>query len=470
MKDYPPAIVWFRQDLRLGDNPALSFAAQSGKPLILVYINDESSYGRWPPGEAAQWWLHNSLNSLNEKLLQKDSRLILRSGKSTDVLTSLARTSGADLIVWNRRYEPPQMMLEEELETVCKKNGIACKKFNGSLLHDPSSIKTGKGEPYKVFTPFYNRCIDGAAAPEYPLPAPENISSFSGNTGTPALEKPDLLPEQQWRIKFEKHWCPGEAGAWRKFENFLQNSIDHYKEGRDRPDKKLTSMLSPHLHFGEISPRQIFYATGDRSEAFIRELYWREFCYNLLYNFPDLPEKPLQEKFKNFPWKNNKDHLEAWQKGLTGYPLIDAGMRQLRETGWMHNRVRMVTGSFLIKDLLLHWREGEKWFWNCLVDADLANNSAGWQWIAGCGADAAPFFRIFNPGTQGKKFDPDGEYVRKFVPELKNMPACYIHNPRDAPEKALNDAEVRLGVNYPAPIVDHKQARAAALKAYEKIK
>ncbi len=464
-----PIIVWFQQDLRIYDNPALYEAAQTGRPVIPVYILDEEAAGDWRPGAASRWWLHHSLRALQKSLKKKNANLLVFKGGAIAQLSRLFKETRAGALYWNRCYEPWRQALEKDVLKWCGENNIETANFNAGLIREPWTVKKDDGAPYKVFTPFYKAGIALREPPE-PLPEPDQLNPPSQLDAGVTIDELGLLPEIRWDKKLEQYWRPGESGAQERFHRFLEDAVSQYKTGRDRPDKDFTSGLSPHLHHGEIGPRQIWHETGDRSEPFLREIYWREFCYNLLHHFPDFPEEPMQDKFKNFPWEPNKKQLKAWQKGLTGYPIVDAGMRQLWETGWMHNRVRMIVGSFLVKDLRIHWSEGEKWFWDCLVDADLANNSAGWQWIAGCGADAAPYFRVFNPVTQGLKFDPEGDYVRRFVPELGEMPAKHIHAPWEAPEKVVEDAGVKLGETYPHPIVDHKQERQNALAAFESLK
>jgi deoxyribodipyrimidine photo-lyase len=367
------------------------------------------------------------------------------------------------------------MACDTAIEKELGSTGIEVKSFNASLLFEPSSTVKKDGTPYKVFTPFYQKgCLGKGSMPALPEAAPENPALIENKVLS--LDDLQLLPEIPWHEKLEKNWKPGEAGAQERLEEFLDNGLRNYKVGRDYPSRFNVSRLSPHLHFGEISPRQVWHDIKARmvvdrcerdGEHFLSELGWREFSYSLLYHFPDLPRANLQKKFDNFPWRYDDEALKCWQKGQTGYPIVDAGMRELWETGYMHNRVRMVVGSFLVKNLLLHWHQGEEWFWDTLVDADLANNSASWQWIAGCGADAAPYFRIFNPVTQGQKFDSEGTYVRRFVPEISKLPDKYLHSPWQAPKDVLERAGVKLGENYPAPIVDLPMSRERALSAFK---
>ncbi|MGE4312693.1 MAG: deoxyribodipyrimidine photo-lyase [Pseudobdellovibrionaceae bacterium] len=466
-------IVWFRQDLRRADNPALHAAYEvEGARILPVFIHDDDNAKSWKRGAASNVWLHHSLASLNTSL---SDHLALFKGKADEILPDLVKQTGATAVYWNRCYEPWRMARDTKIKQSLKEAGITVETFKANLLWEPWEIKTGGGTPYQVFTPFYKKGCLAAEQPRAPLPAPERLIYEDAPKGVLDLDDLQLLPvKPRWDEHMLDTWDVGEAGAWQRLDDFLDAEIDHYAEGRDRPDKSYVSRLSPHLHFGEISPRMIWHEIEKRLAAnaihsqgaakFQAELAWREFSYHLLYHFKErITDQPLNEKFKAFPWEKNEKALAAWQKGLTGYPIVDAGMRQLWQEGYMHNRVRMIAASFLIKDLLIHWSEGEKWFWDTLFDADLANNSASWQWVAGCGADAAPYFRIFNPVLQGEKFDPNGDYVRKYVPELKDVPDKYVHKPWEAPAKDRPK-------NYPAPLVDHKAARDAALDAYEKIK
>lgn len=469
------AIIWFRQDLRLHDNPALLHAVDNGYDILPVFILDDDNAGQWRRGAASKWWLYKSLQSLNASL---DGHIVFRSGKAGDILADLIEQSGAKAVFWNRCYEPWRITRDKDIKTALKDQGLEVQTFNASLLWEPWEISKDDGTPYKVFTPFYRKGCLKAKEPDAPQPAPATISfaDFSPRYSESDL---DLLPKIQWYRSIDQLWQPGEDGARKRLDAFLDEGMKGYKDGRNRPDKEKVSRLSPHLHFGEISPREVWHSAQARGmqahwesdmDTFCSELGWREFSYSLLYYNPDLMRTPLQKKFEDFPWEKNDKALQAWQKGQTGIPVIDAGMRQLWQTGWMHNRVRMIVASFLIKNLRIHWHEGEDWFWDTLVDADLANNSASWQWVAGCGADAAPYFRIFNPVTQGQKFDPCGDYVRQFVPELKNMPDKYLHNPWEASEAILQKAGVTLGNTYPKPIADLKESRKTALECFETIK
>ncbi len=471
-----PLIYWFRQDLRLHDNPALNAAVDTGKPIIAVYILDQNNTNKWSLGSASQWWLHHSLLELSHALSQRGSRLILRSGLVTDVLENLITETNADALYFARQYEPYAVELENTIHEKFSA-GIEIKRFKGYLLHEPETIRTANQQPYKVFTPFYKACLK-TSQPLQPISAPEEINCFKNKVTSDLLNQWNLLPTQpNWANQFSDYWFPGENGAHQTLNEFITHAGTKYSVLRNRPDVTGTSRLSAHLHFGEISPRQIWSSIKniersipDGGEAYLRQLIWREFSYHLLTHWPDFPDKPFRAEFKHFSWKQNKPALNAWQKGTTGYPIVDAGMRELWKTGWMHNRVRMIVASFLIKDLLIPWQQGEEWFWDTLVDANLANNAAGWQWVAGCGADAAPYFRVFNPVLQGEKFDPQGDYVRTWVPEIKRLPKKFIHSPWTAPEDILSSAGITLGKDYPMPIVEHKAARDRALNAYQELK
>jgi len=474
-----PIIVWFRQDLREADNPALSYAAQAGRLVIAVYIYDDTTPKDWQMGGASQWWLHHSLKSLSKNM----PKLVIRKGQPKDILNQIIKETAADTVVWNRMYEPWATARDMAIKSTLEEQGIEAKSFKANLLFEPWEIKTkSTNEFYKVYTPFMKACRLRAETLRPALSVPV-LRHYEGSMNTMCINDLDLLPKVPWDKKFYDIWTVGERGAQDALVLFLDERMNDYKDGRNYPAQKreTTSRLSPHLHFGEISPYQIWHAIldhlkahdlpyDDNAKTFHNEILWREFSYNLLYNKPDFPTEPMNQKFKDFKWDKSDKNLKAWQGGQTGYPIIDAGMRQLWQTGWMHNRVRMIVGSFLIKDLHIHWIEGEKWFWDTLVDADLASNSASWQWVAGCGADAAPFFRIFNPMTQSQKFDKDGAYIRAFVPELKDMPDKYIHAPWQAPQGVLEMAGVKLGQDYPFPLVDHAKMRKLALDKYSEIK
>ena len=474
-----PALLWFRQDLRLGDNPALAAARRTGAPVIPVFIFDETL--AHPPGAASRWWLHHSLAALSADLEKLGAGLVLRRGPAARVIPALVEETGAAHVFWNRRYFPDHIEADKRLKSSLTEAGVKVETFNGSLLREPWELKTGSGGAYRVFTPFWKALKAAGPARAEAQARPRVLETAGAKIQSDTLGDWGLLPQKpDWAREFAAAWTPGEAGARQRLSEFLNNAVHDYTDGRDRPDKDYTSRLSPHLAFGEISPLQVWQTTqakmsegavsDDAGHKFLSELAWREFSYSLIFNNEKLPEAPLREEFADYPWRDDRKALEAWRKGLTGYPIVDAGMRQLWRTGWMHNRVRMIVASFLIKDLLIRWQDGEAWFWDTLVDADLANNAASWQWVAGCGADAAPYFRIFNPVTQGEKFDPEGDYVREFVPELRNLPAKHIHAPWKAPEDVLDKAGVKLGESYPHPIVDHAAARKRALDGYGTIK
>ena len=470
-----PVLVAFGLDLRLTAHPALSAATTNGSPVIPVFVLDDISAAAWKPGGASRWWLHGSLTALDASLRKSGSRLTLRRGGIAAELLRLAAETGAHTVHITRRYEPWAIALEISLERALTAKGISLRRFGGTLLFEPETVCTKTGEPYRVFTPFW-RAAQSGEPPRAPRPAPSKLQAPDAWPGSDRLADWGLRPSApDWAGGLRDSWTPGEAGAQTALEGFLQTTVRTYKDDRDRPGRPGTSRLSPHLHFGEISPATIWHAArlAGPDEVgtvkFLAEIGWREFSYQLLTQFPELPTQPFRPEFAAFPWRDDAVALKAWQRGATGYPLVDAGMRQLRATGWMHNRVRMVVASFLVKHLRIGWQRGAQWFWDNLVDADLAANSASWQWVAGCGADAAPYFRIFNPVLQGVKFDPDGAYVRQWVPELAGIPSAYIHAPWEAPALELAAAGVTLGRDYPAPIVDHAEARDAALAALKQM-
>lgn len=471
-------VVWFRQDLRLSDHPALHWAIERGGPVVPVYIESFDEEGRWAPGGAGRWWLHQSLLALAADLESVGSRLIVLRGDALGVLRELVKETGAEAVVWHRRYEPAVIDRDKAVKKGLKGDGVEAESLNGSLLFEPWEVETGEGKPYQVYSPFSRNCLE-RDEPDAPLERPGRLKAPKVWPDSLRLEALNLLPKIRWYEEMAEVWTPGEEGAQARLDGFVgQSSVDYAGE-RDRPDHEGTSRLSPHLHWGEISPRQVYHgvleglpkgATRKDVMKFIKEVVWREFGYHLLYHFPHTPEEPLREKYAAFPWRTSKKDLEAWQRGRTGIPIVDAGMRQLWATGWMHNRVRMIVASLLVKQLLISWEEGAEWFWDTLVDADLASNTLGWQWAGGCGADAAPYFRVFNPVLQGEKFDPDGVYTKRWVPELAEMPAKWLFKPWDAPESVLEEAGVTLGASYPEPIVDLKDGRERALKAFEKVK
>ncbi|MBS0184752.1 MAG: deoxyribodipyrimidine photo-lyase [Proteobacteria bacterium] len=467
-------LFWFRQDLRISDNPGLFEAAKRG-PVMPIYILEEDILNSFKRGSASKWWLNQSLAMLNKAL---NNNLNLYKGNPKDLLLEIIQKNYIEAVFWNTCFTPWHLKKDDEIIACLEGKGIKSYCFNASLLWDPSKILKKEGSFYKVFTPFYQQGCLRSLSPRYPLPTPEKLILIKDNVNPTTLSDLNLLTSKKWYQSLALHWKVGEKAAQNKLESFLDQGLQGYKEGRNYPAQFHTSRLSPYLHFGEISPNQVWHAIQSKNlypglekdvESFLRELGWREFSSYLLYHFPTLPDENFQSKFNDFPWEENKSLLKAWQKGQTGYPLVDAGMRELWQTGYMHNRVRMVVASFLVKNLLLHWRYGADWFWDCLIDADLANNSASWQWVAGSGADASPYFRIFNPVLQGKKFDPKGEYTCQYVPELKSLPKKYLFNPWDAPAEILKSAGVVLGQNYPYPIVDLKQSRLRALKAFKMI-
>lgn len=472
-------IVWFRQDLRLTDNPALAAACDAGGKILPLYILDEDTAGSWQPGGAGRWWLHHSLQTLGHSLEKRGAPLCLRRGEAAAILPELAAQTGAAAVYWNRCYEPFAIARDKEIKADLKARGLMVESFNGSLLSEPWEIKTGQGGPYKVFTPFWKALL-AAPEPAAPLSAPEKIDGLPGQVSDD-LDAWALLPTKpDWAEGLRENWKPGEVGAASGLGTFLDDAAASYKNKRDNPSIKGTSRLSPHLHWGEISPRQVWHsvrhaiARDGLSESaglsYLRQLAWRDFSHVLLYHWPAFPETSWKPEYDSFPWRDDEKAYTAWCRGRTGYPIVDAGMRELWHTGWMHNRVRMITASFLIKHLLIPWQRGEAWFWDTLVDADLANNAAGWQWVAGSGADASPYFRIFNPITQGEKFDPKGGYIRRWVPEIADLPDDYLNKPWEAPADVLEAAGITLGETYPKPMVDHKAARERALAGYETIK
>jgi deoxyribodipyrimidine photo-lyase len=473
-----PALFWFREDLRLADNPGLDAARASGRPLVLVYILDEVSQGMRRIGGASRWWLDKSLASLAERIAAKGGRLILRSGAAQSEIARLVDEVRPEAVYWNRRYGPARK-IDERIKSALKADGIEAASFNASLLAEPFELTTGSGEGYKVFTPFWRALQARYAVPD-PHPEPRELQTF-GNVRSDDLASWNLHPRKpDWSATIAAEWTPGEPGARQRLRDFLRDSSG-YATDRDRPDREGTSRLSPHLHFGEIGPAQVWRAAAAAQEAgearpsdiakFLSELAWRDFSHHLLYHDPQMGRLSWRREFDDVAWlKPKRSDLDAWKRGLTGYPIVDAGMRQLWLTGWMHNRVRMIVASFLTKDLLVHWRTGEEWFWDTLVDADAGNNACGWQWVAGSGADASPYFRVFNPVLQGEKFDPAGDYVRKWVPELAALPAKIIHRPWEARDEQLRDAGVILGDTYPRPIIDHAFARTRALEAYASVR
>jgi deoxyribodipyrimidine photo-lyase len=467
------SVVWFRLDLRLEDNPALHAAWKRDKPIIPVFIWAPDEEAPWPPGAASRWWLHRSLSSLAEDLRQKGAELVLRRGSSLSTLLDLARETGADAVYWNRRYEPAVVRRDQEIKSQLREAGLHAESFNSALLREPWEIRNKSGKPFQVFSAFWRSCL-ASGEPGEPLPAPGRLEAVPERPASLPLDALELNPQKDWAGGFGTMWHPGSGGAAAHLDRFLERAAATYDEARNRPDLPGTSRLSPHLHFGEIGPRQLWraleqfggkrpIAPGDwRRWQFVTELGWREFAHHLLFHFPHTPDQPLRPEFAHFPWRPNPDRLRAWQRGRTGFPLVDAGLRELWATGWMHNRVRMVVASFLVKNLLTPWQEGARWFWDTLVDADLANNTLGWQWTAGSGADAAPYFRVFNPVAQGEKFDPQAAYVRRWIPQLSAVETKHAHQPGSAAEGTANP--------YPPPIVSPFASRQVALEAYERMK
>jgi deoxyribodipyrimidine photo-lyase len=473
-----PSIVWFRNDLRLRDNPALRAAINAGGAVVPVFIWAPEEEGDWAPGAASRWWLHRSLAALDGALRERNSRLILLRGPSLEALLDVAMKTGARSIYFNRRYEPFATARDGEVIRGLHRADIETDSFNASLLFEPWKISNRSGGPYQLYTPFWRACL-AAPAPAHPDGAPRGalVPPSRWPRGV-SLGELDLDPRAQWTDGLQATWQPGEPGALRQIRRFTRGPLGGYSEQRDRPDISGTSRLSPHLRFGEIGPRQVW-STLERvrdtrpeiaeltQRSFARQILWREFGYHLLYHFPHTTDQPLRRQFARLARNTDRAGRAAWEKGRTGYPIVDAGMRELLSTGWMHNRVRMVVASFLVKDLLAPWQVGAVWFWETLVDADLANNTLGWQWAAGCGADAAPFFRIFNPVRQGMRFDPEGDYVRHWIPEIARLPARWVHRPFEATDSILEAAGIRLGSTYPRPVVDHEERRVLALSAYQ---
>ena len=468
-------IVWFRESLRLADHPALAAAVAHGDPVICLYVFDDKSPGLRPLGGATRWWLAQSLKSLKASLRAIGSDLVLRRGAAATVVPAVARESNAASVFWNDIAQAPQRTVARDVDEALAMLGVESKSFPDDLLVDPARLRNKEGRTMRVFTPFWKRVL-ASGEPPPPQPAPKSLPPVPGIQSL-TIDDLGLEPAKpDWAGGLRETWQPGERAAQARLAAFLETDVQTYVGDRDRPDRDGTSRLSPHLRFGEIGPRQVWHAarfaaaarppTAAGIDKFMSELGWREFSRHILYDLPDLATRNLQPSFDAFPWRQDAAGLRAWQRGRTGYPIVDAGMRQLWHTGTMHNRVRMVVASFLVKHLLIDWREGERWFWDTLVDADPANNPASWQWVAGCGADAAPYFRVFNPVLQGEKFDADGAYVRRWVPELADLPAPFIHRPWSATPLELAGAGITLGDNYPAPIVDHKAARERALAAY----
>ncbi len=478
------AIVWCHRDFRLTDHPALSAAVAENKKIIFVYIHDPESEQSWQPGGAANWWLHHSLKAFSASLAKHKASLVIRYGDSLETLLKLCEETGATSVYWNRLYEPALIARDKVVKKSLSESGIEPHSFNGALLREPWTVSKDDGTMYRVYTPFSRKYFQ-LPEPELPLEAPAKISSGHKGIDSEPLEELGLLPSIPWDKQFDGLWQPGESGAAIQLDLFLEHGVFAYGVERDWPATDGVSKLSPHLHFGEISPRQIWHAVRfhgdhatengfpdatDKTLPYLKQLIWRDFAHHILYHVPETSDHPFNPKFKNFEWDRNDAVLHAWQRGQTGIPLVDAGMRQLWQTGWMHNRIRMLVASVLTKNGLVHWHEGATWFWDTLIDASLANNSMGWQWTAGCGVDAAPYYRIFSPARQGERFDKDGAYVRRWVPELAGVPSKHIHQPWLASEEVLSKAGVILGQNYPKPVVDLSATRKVALERYKRLR
>ena len=469
------ALVWFRRDLRLADNAALVHALKTANRIVPVYIHAPEEDGDWAPGAASRWWLHHSLAALTESLAQRGSRLVIRCGPSLETLRQLIRDTGATSVCFNRLYEPAQLARDQAIERTLTAEGVNVFAGQGHLLTEPWTIASQGGTPYRVYTP-YAHTVRARLTASPPQPVPRALPLSPMRLKSRPLRELGLLPRIRWDAGIASHWQPGEARALRRLRQ-LAAQLPDYAQNRDRPAADGTTHLSPHLHFGEITPQQVWQAiqqarTGVQAgvlrsaEILERELLWREFAHHVLYHYPLTPAQPLDARFTNFPWRRSKTLLTAWQRGETGIPIVDAGMRELWETGYMHNRVRMIVASFLTKHARLDWRQGARWFWDTLVDADLASNTLNWQWVAGCGADAAPFFRIFNPLLQSRKFDPECVYLCRWLPALARLPARYRHAPWAAPDAICRQSGFMLGRDYPKAVLDLTEARGAALASW----
>jgi len=478
-----PALMWFRRDLRLADNPAWQALIDGGHTPIPVYIHDDPD-ADWPPGEASAWWLHHSLISLQQSLRKYGSDLLIFQGNPESLLPGLLKQARTDRLAWNRCYEPAWTARDVRIRQTLEHKGYRISCHNAALLREPRELLKKDGTPYRVFTPFWKKLHSIGPGREV-ITTPERAPAFDTGRFTDSLsvDSLKLLPAVNWDKAFYAHWQPGEDGAWKALQTFHDDKLLDYPLHRDMPAYSGTSRLSAHLHFGEISALQIWdrlsslaATTTSRgylpaTESWLRQLAWREFSHHLLYHFPSMPMESMDRRFNAFPWKSNyRDELQRWQRGQTGIPLVDAGMRELWTTGYMHNRVRMIVASFLVKNLLIPWQEGAHWFWNTLVDADLANNTMGWQWCAGCGADAAPFFRIFNPVLQGEKFDREGRYIRRWLPELARLENRHLHKPWTAAPSVLAAAGIVPGKDYPEPVVDLQDSRRRALSAWDQVR
>ena len=477
-RQHQTVLVWFRRDLRLLDNPALYRACLDSDEVIPVYIHCPQEEAPWEPGAASNWWLHHSLTKLRENMRQQNMDIIIRHGSAKHVLKRLIGETGARAVYWNRLYEPALLRRDKSIKAYLTEQGLLVKEFNSALLNEPWETLKKTQQPYRVFTPYYKANRSRVHVGERLYDVPKVVFDRGRELESDSVEALRLLSEKNWASDFPNHWQPGESGALDRLERFSDAKVFRYALERDRPGHDGVSRMSPHLHFGEISPDRIWYVLENRAreekkephvEPYLRQLMWREFAYHLLFHFPKTPGQEFNQKFENFPWREPDSHLyRAWTKGLTGIPLVDAGMRELWQTGWMHNRTRMNVASFLTKHCLTDWRAGARWFWDTLVDADLANNTMGWQWSAGCGADAAPFFRIFNPVRQGQRFDPDGEYIKRWVPELAQRNKNSIHQPQPRPIDPVG--LINDNVDYPSPIVDLALGRHQALTVYKALK
>jgi deoxyribodipyrimidine photo-lyase len=460
------ALVWFRTDLRLRDNPALRAALETDGPVRAVFVHERDEGIRAVTG-AARWWLHHSLNALAQDLARLDIRLEVVEGKSAELIPALAERHAVAAVFWNRRYAPGERDVDAGIKSALK-DRVRVESFAAHLLAEPWEIETGQGKPFSVYTPFWRALRQRDIAQPAPMPRARKPDAKARRVDT-------AYREPHWAKKLAPYWSIGEAGALAALDNFLDGDVVGYPEGRDRPALAATSRLSPHLRFGEIGPRQVWHAAKAHAarvgrhegaiDKFLSELGWREFNYHQLYHRPDIAKIAMQPRYDGMNWRRAGAELTRWQRGETGFPIVDAGLRELWETGYMHNRVRMLVGSLLAKNLLIDWREGERWFWDCLCDADVANNPGNWQWVAGSGLDASPYFRVFNPVVQGERFDAAGDYVRRWVPELEKLPDAFVHKPFAAPDDVLKAAGVVLGQNYPEPVCDLKATRARALEA-----
>jgi deoxyribodipyrimidine photo-lyase len=473
-------IAWFRRDLRLTDPPARAAALAGAREVVPAYVHAPDEDGAWAPGGASRWWLDRSLHALDAALRERGSRLVVLRGPTIDALLGLARATGASAVHWNRQYEPHAIARDTRVKAALRGAGLGAESHGGSLLFEPWTVQTGGGGPYRVFTPFWRTCQQRLDAVPPPAPPPRAIPLPAAAPAGVPIDALELRPRIRWDAGLAAAWRPGERDALARLDEFCADAIDEYGDGRNRPDLPGTSRLSPHLHFGELSPRQALAAARHRpgrepgpstgADAFVRELGWREFAHHLLYHYPATVEAPMDPRFERLEWRDDAAGLRAWQRGLTGYPIVDAGLRELWTTGWMHNRVRMIVASLLTKNLGIHWREGLRWFHDTLVDADLANNVLGWQWVAGCGADASPYYRIFNPTLQAERYDPARAYLRRWVPELARLPDAWVHRPAEAPGEVLRAAGVTLGSTYPLPVVDLRGSRDRALEQWSRLK